>query len=116
MGSKTKEVRLAQKAYWESKLKERLQDLAQKGVETQKAARDPQVRHLRAKLRETAARIEAIEAIERKNQEMAQKKAQKEAQPKKSPKAKKREAEEEKQALSKRQQKKQKKKQQKAKG
>ncbi len=115
MGSKSKEARLAQKAYWESKLEQRLQDLAQKGVDAQKAAKDPKVRHLRAKLRETMARIEAIEAMERKNQEMAKKKAEKAKQPK-GTKAKKKKAEEEKQQLSKRQQKKQKKKQQKAKG
>ncbi len=109
MSSKTKAARLEQKKYWETKLEERLNFLKDNGVAPQKAAKDPAVRKLRAKIRETEARLQAIEALEKKKEEMAKRKAEKLAKPKKE-KEKKKKKEEQKQEISKRQLKKQKKK------
>ncbi|RLB43332.1 MAG: hypothetical protein DRH12_03230 [Deltaproteobacteria bacterium] len=114
MASKSKAARLNQISYWEGRLEERLKTLSEEGKDPQRVAKDPIVRKIRAKIRETQSRLNAIEAKEKKNEEMARRKAQKAAAPKKE-KGKKKKSEEEKQALSKRQQKKLKKKEQKTK-
>ncbi len=114
MGSNSKAARLNQMNYWEGKLEQRIKALSDAGKEPQKIATDPVVRKIRAKIRETRARIRVIEEKEKKNEELARRKAQKTSEPKKE-KVKKKKGGEEKQELSKRQQKKLKKKEQKAK-
>jgi len=109
MVSKSKEVRIEQKKYWETKLEQRLGYLAEKGVEPQKAAKDATVKKIRANLRETVSRLKAIEALEAKSEEMARKKADKLAAPKKEKGKKKEKTRQGTQEASKRQQKKKKK-------
>ncbi len=82
MPSKGKEERLEQKAYWEEKLSQRLAQLKEDGVEPGKAAKNTVVKQIRAKLRETNNRLEAIANLEKKVQEMAVAKAEKLAAPK----------------------------------
>ena len=77
MASKSKESRLEQKAYWENKLNQRLSVLTEKGFESPKIAKDPAVRKIRGKIRETGARIRVITELEEKNAEMARIKAEK---------------------------------------
>ena len=113
MASKDKESRLAQMGYWEDQLKQRLAMLSENGISDEKAARDAEVKRIRAKIRETRDRLAAIEEKEAKLVEMAKAKAEKAAKPKESKKKKKQEEEEPKE--SKRQQKKKKKKEQKKK-
>jgi len=112
MASKGKAARQNQMNYWEAKLAERLKALTEQKGEPQRVASDPVVRMIRAKIRDTQARIRAIEEKERKTEEMARRKSQKVAAPKKE-KVKKKKTQEDKQELSKRQQKKLKKKEQK---
>ncbi len=114
MASKDKESRLAQMAYWEEQLNQRLTQLNEKGMTPEKAAKDTEIRRIRAKIRETRDRLAIIEEKEKKLEEMAKAKAEKAAKPKESKKKKKQGAEE--QAVSKRQQKKKKKKEKKNKG
>ncbi|MBW2095912.1 MAG: hypothetical protein JRI80_13590 [Deltaproteobacteria bacterium] len=113
MASKSKEVRIEQKKYWETKLEQRLGALAEKGVDPKNAAKDPAVKKIRARLRETEARLKTITSLESKAEEMARKKAEKVAVPKKE-KGRKGKAKQEAQEMSKRQQKKKKKKETKA--
>jgi len=113
MTSKSKEARIEQKTYWETKLEQRLGALAEKGVDPKKAAKDPAVKKIRAYLRETDARLKAISSLETKAEEMARKKAEKANAPK-TEKGKKGKAKQEGQEVSKRQQKKKKKKEAKA--
>lgn len=109
MASKTKEARLNQMNYLEGKLEQRLSVLAEKGLESKKITGDMAVKKLRAEIRETTARLKAIEAREKKLEEMAATKAEKLAAPKQE-KANKKKATEEAPEISKRQQKKKKKK------
>lgn len=113
MASKSKEVRVEQKKYWETKLERRLEALAEKGVDPKTAAKDPGVKKIRAHLRETEARLKTIISLEAKAEEMAQKKAAKAETPKKE-KGKKGKARQETQGTSKPRQKKKKKKEAKA--
>ena len=109
MASKEKAVRIEQKVHWEEKLNQRLSLLADKGAKSEEIAKDTTVRKLRANMRETEKRLKAIEAKEKKLEEMAKIKAEKLAAPKKE-QGKKGKISEEKPAKSKRQQKKKKKK------
>ena len=114
MGSKNKEARLEQKAYWESKLTQRLSFLADKGVEPDKTEKDAVVRKFRAKVKETKGRLKYIADNEKKVEEMARVKAEKKAAPKEK-KVKETQETQEKKEASKRQQKKKKKKEAKVK-
>ncbi|RLB79158.1 MAG: hypothetical protein DRH15_09315 [Deltaproteobacteria bacterium] len=114
MASKSKTARVNQINYWEGRLERRLKALTESEKDPHKVARDPIVRKIRAKIRETQARLNAIEQKEKKNEEMARRKALKTAIPKKE-KGGKQKGEEERQGMSKRQQKKLKKKEQKGK-
>ena len=109
MASKDKAARENQNAYWEGKLKERIDTLAGQGLSEQLIAKDTAVRGIRARMRETGARLRAVARREEKVEEMARAKAEKLAAPKQEKGKKKAMAEEAPQA-SKRQQKKQKKK------
>jgi len=105
MPSKTKEAQVEQKNYLEARLNERLSDLAGKGMEPGRIAKDSAVRKLRADLRATKNRLSVIKGKEEKIEEMARLKAEKLAAPK-AEKTKKGKAGEEQPEMSKRQQKK----------
>jgi len=77
MPSKSKDVRVEQCLILEKKLGLRLQKLDQKGVSKEKAQRDPLVKNLKAKIRETKARIAAADKYVLRTQELVQAKAQK---------------------------------------
>lgn len=77
MSSKSKAARLDQKAYWEEKLSGRLSLLAEKGLEPEKISKDTGVRKIRARIRETEARLRVISDLERKTEEMARAKVEK---------------------------------------
>lgn len=90
MASESKETRLKQKAVLEAKLQKRQALLADKGQDEKQIARDTQIRALQADLRETAARLRAIEANEKRTEGLAVMKAERLAKPKEeAPKAKK---------------------------
>jgi len=90
MASESKETRLKQKATLEAKLKKRLALLAEKGLDEKKIARDTIVKELKAKLKETAARLRAIAANVQRTAELAALKAERLAKPtEETPKAKK---------------------------
>jgi len=112
MASKDKESRLAQMSYWEEQLKLRFAQLAENDIAPEKAAKDSEIKKIRAKMRDTRDRLAVIVEKEKKVEEMAEAKAKKAAKPKVSKKKKKQEEEA---AESKRQQKKKKKKEKKAK-
>jgi hypothetical protein len=108
MPSKTRQTNLEQKTYWENRLSQRRSYLADQGVEKEGISKDSAVKMMRAKLRELGGRIAAIDALEKRTEELAAMKAEKLAAPKKE-KGKKAEAAEA-PTVSKRQQKKSKKK------
>jgi len=101
-------------SYWEEQLNQQLARLAEKGISSEKIAKDTEVKKIRAKIRETRDRLTVIEEKENKLDEMIKAKAEKAAKPKES-KKKKKQQEEETVAESKRQQKKKKKKEKKSK-
>jgi hypothetical protein len=90
MASESKETRLKQKATLEAKLQKRLALLAEKGLDEKKITRDVLVKELKAKLKETAVRLRAIEANVKRTADLAAIKAERLAKPKEeTPKAKK---------------------------
>ena len=107
MASKSMEAREHQKAYWKSKLEQRVAFLKDQGVTSELTLKDSGVRHIRAKIRETERRLRAIENKEKKGEEVARLREKRLAE--KQDKTGKRKPEQEEGAVSKRQQKKQKK-------
>jgi hypothetical protein len=90
MKAQSKETRLQQQALLNSKLQARLAMLAEKGLDEKTIARDVTVKELKSKLKETAARLRAIEAGEKLTDKLAAIKAEKLANPQKNmPRAKK---------------------------
>ena len=90
MSSESKATRLRQKAEWEVKLERRLAILSGKGVDAKKIARDVLVKELKAKIKESQVRLNAIAAGEKRTEELAASKAERLAAPKEeAPKAKK---------------------------
>ena len=81
MASKSKDVRIEQLRIFEKKLALRLEKIAQKGISKEKAQKDPLVKSLKSKIRETNVRIAASEKFVQLNQKLAQDKAQKLAEP-----------------------------------
>ena len=81
MASKSKDVRIEQLRIFEKKLILRLEQLAQKGISKEKAQRDPLVKSLKSKIRETNVRIAVVEKFIQLTQKLAQDKAQKLAEP-----------------------------------
>ena len=81
MASKSKNVRLEQLRILEKKLALRLEKIAQKGISKEKAQKDPLVKSLKSKIRETNVRIAALDKLVQLNQKLAQDKAQKLAEP-----------------------------------
>jgi hypothetical protein len=108
MASKGKEVRVAQKGYWEEKLGLRLSALGGKGLEPGKISRDAVVRKIRARIREADLRLRTIARVEKRTEDLARIKTEKMAAPKEE-KGKKRKEADGAPAMSKRQQKKRKK-------
>jgi hypothetical protein len=64
MPSKSKGVRIEQRGNLEKKLNLRLDTLMQKGISKEKAQKDPLVKEIKAKIRETNVRIAAFEKHE----------------------------------------------------
>lgn len=90
MGSESRETRRRQLAEWEAKLQKRLAFLGEKGVDDQKVARDVLIKELKAKIKESQARLRAIDATEKRTGELAALKAERLAKPKEeAPKSKK---------------------------
>jgi hypothetical protein len=81
MSSKSKDVRIEQRRILEKKLDLRLQQLAQKRISKEKTQRDPLVKNLKAKIRETNIRIKAADKFVQLNEKLAEAKAQKLARP-----------------------------------
>jgi len=90
MNSQSKETRLQQQALLNSKLQKRLAMLAEKGMDEKAIARDATVKEMKSKLKETAARLRAIEKIVTRTGELAAIKSERLANPQKNmPRAKK---------------------------
>ena len=90
MNSQSKETRLQQQALINSKLQKRLAMLAEKGMDEKAIARDAIVKELKSKLKETAARLRAIEKIAKRTGELDAIKSERLANPQKNmPRAKK---------------------------
>ena len=77
MASKSKNVRIEQLRIFEKKLALRLQQLDKKGISKEKAQKDPLVKSLKSKIRETNVRIAAFDKFVQLTQELAQAKVQK---------------------------------------
>jgi len=83
MTSQSKETRQKQKAEWEETLRRRLAFLGEKGGDAEKIARDVRVKELRAKIRESQFRLQAIDAIEKRTAGIASVTPERSAKPKK---------------------------------
>jgi hypothetical protein len=77
MASKSKDVRIEQLKIFQKRLDLRLQQLAQKGISEKDAQRDPLVKSLKSKIRETNVRIAAFEKFVKLTEALAQAKVQK---------------------------------------
>jgi hypothetical protein len=82
MGSKQKQTRMNQKAYFERRLEDRLSSLSKKGIESPRIDKDPLVKKLRAKIRAVNDRLKAITANEKRTEGLAKIKAERAAAPK----------------------------------
>jgi hypothetical protein len=82
MASESKETRLQQKTALEAKLQKRLALLAGNGLDEKRIARDVLVKELKAKLKETASRLRAIDANVKRTADLAATKAERLAKPK----------------------------------
>lgn len=83
MGSKQKQAQTGQKESFERKLKNRLALLSEEGIESGKIDKDPLVKKLRANIAAMNNRLKAIDASEKKNEELAKMKLEKAAAPRK---------------------------------
>jgi len=77
MASKSKDVRIEQRRLLEKKLELRLAKLAAEGVAKEKAQSDSIVKNLKSKIRESNARIAAIDKNSQKIQDLAKAKEEK---------------------------------------
>jgi hypothetical protein len=77
MASKSKDIRLEQLRLLEKKLALRLEKIAQKGISKEKAQKDPLIKNLKSKIRETHVRIAASDKLVQLTQALAQAKVQK---------------------------------------
>ena len=85
MGSKQKETQTRQKESFERKLKDRLAILSEQGIDSRKMDRDSLVKKLRADVAAINTRLKAIDAKEKKNEELAKMKLEKANAPRKEP-------------------------------
>lgn len=83
MGSNQKQTQIAQKESFERKLKNRLALLAAEGIDARKIDKDSLVKKLLANVEAINTRLKAIEAIEKKNEELAKMKLEKANAPRK---------------------------------
>lgn len=81
MASKLRSAREAQKIYWQTKLSERIEELKGKGLEGAGIDKDPIIRELKAKVRESSFRLNSIGAREKKLEDMARIREEKKAAP-----------------------------------
>jgi len=79
MASKSKDVRIEQLRIFQKRLDLRLQQLVQKGIGEKEAQKDPLVKSLKSKIKETNIRITAIEKFVKIAEALVQAKAQKQA-------------------------------------
>jgi DNA polymerase III delta prime subunit len=77
-----RQVPTGQKESLELKLKNRLAYLSEKGIESPAIDKDPIVKHLKADIRAINSRLKAIDALEKKDEELAKRKIEKAAAPK----------------------------------
>jgi len=74
MPSKSKSVREAQKTHCEKAISERRAALKEKGVDAGAVQKDPRLKALLAKFRQIQRTLAAIQAKEKKNEELAKRK------------------------------------------
>jgi len=89
MGSKKKPTQLKHKVQFEKKLAERLASLNDQGMEAERINKDALVKQLKARVRAVNSRLKAIDAHEKKTEELARMKAEKLAAPRNESKEKK---------------------------
>jgi hypothetical protein len=77
MPSESKQARETQKKTIERAIQSRRNLLAEGGVEQDRILKDPHLKHLQAKMRKTLRRLGTVEAMEKKQEEMALRKQQK---------------------------------------
>ncbi|MCK9195353.1 MAG: hypothetical protein M0P16_00045 [Syntrophales bacterium] len=85
MGSKQKQAQIGQKESFERKLKNRLTLLSEEGIESRKIDKDVLVKKLRANVEAINTRLKAIDANEKKNEELVRMKLEKAEAPRKEP-------------------------------
>lgn len=76
-----RQVPTGQKESLELKLKNRLAYLSEKGTESPAIDKDSIVKHLKADIRAINARLKAIDALEKKDEELAKRKLEKKSAP-----------------------------------
>ena len=77
MPSESKQARDAQKQQCQGAIESRRNLLVERGVDKDRIPMDPHLKHLRAKLRKTTKRLNALAALERQKEEMTLRKQQK---------------------------------------
>lgn len=77
MSSKTKKIIEIQKGFYEAEFQKRQADLKALNLEDGKISKDPQMRHLRAKLRQANRRLIAISKIRKQIEASASRKREK---------------------------------------
>ena len=85
MGSNRKPAQMERKAYFERQLKDRMSFLSEKGIESAKIKKDAILKKLRANIGAINTRLKAIDANEKKTEELAKMKVEKAAAPRKDP-------------------------------
>jgi hypothetical protein len=88
MSLKRKQTLLDRKASFEQELTDRLARLAEKGIKSPKADKNPVVRKLKAEIKASKRRLARIAEIDKRTEEMARIKAEKAAAPKVTPEGK----------------------------
>jgi len=77
MSSKTKKIIEIQKGFYEAEFQKRQADLKTINLEDAKISKDPQLRHLRAKVRQANRRLIAISKIQKQIEASASRKREK---------------------------------------
>ncbi len=71
MPSESKQARETQKQRVQAAIEARRNLLAEKGVDKDRVARDPRLKHLQAKLRKSSKRLSVLASLEKKQEDMA---------------------------------------------
>ena len=77
MPSQARSVRETQKDHYERAIERRRSLLIERGADKDRIRKDPHLKHLRAKLRRTAKRIGALQALEKQKEELTLRKQKK---------------------------------------